>query len=228
MRSTFSTPFDEEYAKRCISLAFPELGWMLVVRDDDPPDLSDIDKSISVEVVRAVTKEDAELSNTYAQYSNRNIRDVPPKLLRKVENKHAGLICDDKDNIIGAGFPVKHDLCGIIKERIIRKTEVLNSDRYPYFETDCVFVYNSDGFCFKNELLKLMQEIEYECKRFSRQFKIIFIYCAHEMYLCNQEKKTVKAACISDNEIELMKKDTLISIGRGEEYKRKSDFIIKK
>ena len=59
MRSTFSTPFDEEYAKRCISLAFPELNWMLVVRDDDPPDLSDIDKSISVEVVRAVTEKDA-------------------------------------------------------------------------------------------------------------------------------------------------------------------------
>lgn len=225
MRSTFCAPFDEEFARRCIMFAFPELKWDLTLQKSDPPDLADKNRNIGVEVVRAVTKEDAELANAYVQYSNESIENMPLQLRKKVDKGYSGFICDSENKIIGAKFSIKDNLYDVIKMQILRKTQILNSYRYNSFFTDCVFVYNSDGFCHKNGLMELMDELVLECKDYQKQFELLFIYCLHEIYLCDQERKTVECRRINDDETERMKKEALIELGRSKEYYNQSNFL---
>ena len=228
MRSTFCRPYDEEFAMRCITKVFPELEWNLSVQRKDPPDLADAEKDVGVEVVRAVDPEDAELSNLYAQYANQSIKNVPSNLLKKIERFSSKLICNNEGKIIGAGFKTKDDLYEIIERRIFDKTERLNEDDYPNFKIDCLFVYNSEGFCFENGLIELMHKIEKECYNYKRKFELYFIFCSHEVFLCNQTEKTVLCRELNDNDIETIKKESLFGLGRGNEYEKRSNFLVHK
>ncbi len=161
MRSTFSQPFDEEFARRCICFLFPELGYKLKLNRKDPPDLIDEDCGVGIEVVRAVDSKDAELSNAFAMYRGKNINSVPERLTEKVSAESRGLICDDRGIIIGANFNVKSDLYGMIKKVISAKQKKLNLSGYKKFKRNGLFIYNSDRFCFENGLRML---IGYECQ----------------------------------------------------------------
>ena len=70
-----------------------------------------------------------------------------------------------------------------------------------------------------------MNEVEAACKEYKRQFKRIFIYCDHEVFLCNQEEKSVLCKHLIDDEIEELKRESLTSLGRAAEYNEKSNFL---
>lgn len=96
MRSTFSQPYDEEFARRCIKLLFPQMFSELELNKNDPPDLVDEKSNIGIEVVRAIENEDAELSNAFATYRNKHISSVPDKLKKKITLGFKGLVCDNE------------------------------------------------------------------------------------------------------------------------------------
>ena len=68
MRSTFSQPFDEEFARLCIEECFPELRWDLKRNQFDPPDIIDKEQNVGIEVVRAVEELNAQIMNAFAEH----------------------------------------------------------------------------------------------------------------------------------------------------------------
>lgn len=226
MRSTFSQPFDEEFARRCIRFLFPELGYKLKLNREDPPDLIDEECGVGIEVVRAVDRKDAELSNAYAMYKGKNIDSVPERLLEKVSTESRDLIRDDKGIIIGANFNVKSDLYGMIKNVISAKQKKLNLSGYKKFKCNGLFIYNSDRFCFENGLRMLIGELQSDTFKHI-MFDFIIIYCSHEVWFCDINLNNITKRSLADEEIELLQKDSLLTLGRSREYDLKSEFQIK-
>ena len=226
MRSTFSQPFDEEFARRCICFLFPELGYKLKLNRKDPPDLIDEDCGVGIEVVRAVDSKDAELSNAFAMYRGKNINSVPERLAEKVSAESRGLICDDRRIIIGANFNVKSDLYGMIKKVISAKQKKLNLSGYKKFKRNGLFIYNSDRFCFETGLRMLIGELQSDTFK-DIMFDFIIIYCSHEVWFCDISLDNITKRSLADEEIELLQKDSLLTLGRSREYDLKSEFQIK-
>ena len=227
MRSTFSQPYDEEFARRWICLLFPELGYKLKINCEDPPDLIDEASSVGIEVVQAVDNKDAELSNAFAIYKGKKISCVPEKLLRRISSKSRRLICDDRGIIIGASFSTKHNIYRLIEGMINKKQKRLNCAGYRKFERNGLFIYNSSGFCFEKGIRDLISGL---CSRESMgmMFDFIIIYCGHEVWFIDVNLCDVKKRLLSDEEIDALMKDTLFELKRSKEYYLKREFLMER
>lgn len=83
MRTTFSHPYSEEFARQCIMHCFPELEWNLQLNNDDPPDLIDEIKSVGIEVTSA--NQDAEIDFLFEKYIRHEKDAIPEKTKKKIE-----------------------------------------------------------------------------------------------------------------------------------------------
>ena len=224
MRSTFCRPYSEEFARRCILKCFPEFEWKLLLNEQDPPDIIDEGEKVGIEVVSAVRQIDAEFSNTYAQYKGRPISEVPEKLINKFKKYKAGLGCDSDGRVISAGsvggWTYKN-----IQDCITAKTEKLNKPNYDRFPVDALFINNSGGFCFEDDLQMIARGDCFSDDK-QRQFQMIFIYCSHEVYLCDVINNRITTRYLQDDEISRLIEDSLYAIGRGEEYQKQSEFLL--
>lgn len=224
MRSTFCRPYSEEFARRCILKCFPEFEWKLLLNEQDPPDIIDDEAKVGIEVVSAVRQIDAELSNTYAQYKGRPISEVPEKLINKFKKYKAGLGCDSDGRVISAGA-VGGWTYKEIQDCIMAKTEKLNKLNYDRFPVDALFINNSGGFCFEDDLQMIARGDCFSDDK-QRQFQMIFIYCYRKVYLCDVVKNSVTHKCLKDDEISRLIEDSLYAIGRGEEHQKQSEFLL--
>ncbi|MEF2675233.1 MAG: hypothetical protein U0M70_03240 [Eubacteriales bacterium] len=224
MRSTFCRPYSEEFARRCILKCFPEFEWKLLLNEQDPPDIIDEEGKVGIEVVSAVRQIDAELSNTYAQYKGRPKSEVPEKLINKFKKYKAGLGCDSDGLVISAGS-VGGWTYKEIQDCITAKTEKLNKPNYDRFTVDALFIKNSGGLCFEDDLQMIARGDCFSNDK-QRQFQMIFIYCYRKVYLCDAVKNSVTHRCLKDDEISGLIKDSLYAIGRGEEYQKQSEFLL--
>lgn len=55
---------------------------------------------------------------------------------------------------------------------------------------------------------------------------MIFIYCSHEVYLCDVINNRITTRYLQDDEISRLIEDSLYAFGRGEEYQKQSEFLI--
>ena len=225
MRSTFETPYDEYFARLCINSVFQELGFQLDVVSNDPPDLEDREKGISVEVVRATTEYNSQLHFAYSLTKGESRTNVPKKLDVKISKGNGGLIADEKNNVVGVRYPIVSKPYELIENALMKKTEILNTQRYPEYKENCLFVYNSGRFCFEKGLKKSVKELKLR-EKFNRTFNKIFIYCDHDVFLYDIGEDVVYIKKIDDEIIEQMKEGTLKEIGRHEEYLKKAEFIM--
>lgn len=224
MRSTFCRPYSEEFARRCILKCFPEFEWKLLLNEQDPPDIIDDEAKVGIEVVSAVRQIDAELSNTYAQYKGRPISEVPEKLINKFKKYKAGLGCDSDRRVISAGS-VGGWTYKDIQDCITTKTEKLNKPNYDRFPVDALFINNSGGFCFEDDRQMIARGDSFPDDK-QRQFQMIFIYCSHEVYLCDVINNRITTRYLQDDEISRLIEDSLYAFGRGEEYQKQSEFLL--
>lgn len=196
----------------------------LELNKNDPPDLVDEKSNIGIEVVRAIENEDAELSNAFATYRNKHISSVPDKLKKKITLGFKGLVCDNDGIIIGANFGVKDNLYKTIEERIQAKSKRLNAIGHLKLNTNGLFIYNSHGFCFENDLNALLHKLSNNYANI-KLFDFIIIYCSHEVWYCDIKLQSISCRRLNDRQIEALKKETLEAIGRAKEYSGKLYFI---
>lgn len=212
MRSTFDTPYDEEFARLCIMRCFPELKLNLERALSDPPDLIDNEKDVGVEVVRATTRKKEQLRSAFSQYSGANKEYVPDNLRKKINDDSQGLIYDDDNMVIGADFGISSDLYGDIINSVLNKTKRLNSSTYPGFQEDMLFVFNSDGFCFENGLQSMFSEISKMIGEQNRCYTTLFVYCSHTIFMVDENR--VEYCEMTDADIEDLKRTAINNLGR--------------
>lgn len=227
MRTTFSHPYSEEFARQCIMHCFPELEWNLQLNNDDPPDLIDEIKSVGIEVTRA--NQDAEIDFLFEKYIRHEKDAIPEKTKKKIESLRGRFIFSDADGeevLAGCLHGVRQiDFENVIRS-VITKTERLNKGNYKYYSIDGLFVNDSDSFLFEKGVPEIMERIERETNCYKRHYSTLFVFCHHDMYMIDVDNRTISAKQISDEEIEEIKKNTCYSIGRKKEYDARSFFLL--
>ena len=229
MRSTFSTPFSEEFARRCIMLCFPEYEWNLELNQYDPPDLIDRKKNIGIEVTSAILPEDAELNFALNLYKNKELCEIPTTLQKKIDKSGGELIFDSEDGnekLYGCLHPVRPINYNSVIDSIIKKTERLNSSDYPEFKLNALFVNDFDSFMFEKSVPDILETVHSRTYGLPREFSVIIICCGHEIYMIDAKEYSVITRYISDDDIDNLQRESLYAIGRGKEYELKSNFII--
>ena len=228
MRTTFSHPYSEEFARQCIMHCFPELEWNLQLNNDDPPDLIDEIKSVGIEVTSA--NQDAEIDFLFEKYIRHEKDAIPEKTKKKIESLRGRFIFSDADGeevLAGCLHGVRQiDFENVIRS-VITKTERLNKGNYKYYSIDGLFVNDSDSFLFEKGVPEIMERIERETNCYKRHYSTLFVFCHHDMYMIDVDNRTISAKQISDEEIEEIKKNTCYSIGRKKEYDARSFFSLK-
>ncbi len=101
----------------------------------------------------------------------------------------------------------------------------MNEEKYPRFDKDAIFLFNSGSFCFQAELQDFLAQLKTELAEYRRQFHIVFIFCDHEIFMCNMESEIIISKEVSDDLRESLKRDTFYSIGRKKEYDNKISFF---
>lgn|GEM_PF-3285959 len=228
MRSTFSKPFDEEFARLCIEQCFPELGWDMELCESDPPDIIVKNHSIGIEVRRSTNKLNGQLSGELATNIGKKKNEIKPGVLKKIDRDRYGVIYDNESPdavVIGATYPVCSSLYDEICNALVKKTERMNNGKYPAFEKDAIFIINSGGFCFDEGLRAEIEELYKKLIDYERVFTIIFVYCDNELFYYNNDCGKVIKKELSNETIEELRKNALYNIGRKEEYHNKEDFI---
>lgn len=227
MTSTFSKPFDEEFARRCIAFCYPELCFSLERNSlNESPDLFDDETSVGIEVTRATN--DEELTFYYEKFKGYEELNLPENVKKKVARKQGKLISVDVNGkqIVKACLYGARELnyCNVI-DAIRAKTIKLNKGHYKPLNTYGVFVYNSNAFLWDMGIPEIMDSVDQIQKGNEKVFSIIFIYGAHDIYMIETCNKTIKRKPIKDEIIDEMIRDTLYSIGRKWEYDNKSFFL---
>lgn len=227
MRTIFSHPYSEEFARQCIMHCFPELGWNLQLNNNDPPDLTDDIKGVGIEVTG--TNQDAEVDFLFEKYAKCEKKTIPERAIKTVESSQARFIysnVDGKELLEGCLHRVRQlDFENTIQS-VIKKTERLNSRNYKYYSIDGLFVNDSDSFLFDKGAPEIMDRIESKCACFERRYSTLFVFCHHDIYMMDMVSREVKAKPITDEEIEEIKKKTCYAIGRKREYDERSYFLI--
>jgi len=209
----FGRPYDEEYARLCILRYFPSLALCLELNKKDPPDLIDKQNSVGIEVVRAISQADAERENTFYKCLYKKETDVGEKLINKIKKNGGRFHFDPESGLVCTGGSIKDNLYQLIGERIVSKTQKLNKPNYGKglsIKHDYLFIYNSGGFCFENDLGEAIDTIYKEqLTKYPRRYTKIIIYCDHDIFLYDILEHTVVHELISDKEIDEMKETAL-------------------
>lgn len=227
MRTTFSHPYSEEFARQCIIHCFPELEWNLRLNNDDPPDLIDETKGVGIEVTSANL--DAEIDFLFEKYVRHEKDAIPDKTKKKIESLQGKFIYSNSEGeevLTGCLHGVRQiDFENVIGS-VIAKTERLNRGNYKYYSIDGLFINDSDSFLFEKGVPEIMERIECETNCYKRHYSILFVFCHHDMYMVNVDSRAITAKQITDEEIEEIKKKTCYSIGRQKEYDARSFFLL--
>ena len=229
MRSCFTDGYDETYARLCITECFRDLNLSLVRRENDPPDLEDNINNVGIEVVRSTLGDNEALWSAFSEYQGRPIESINEKRLAKITSDSGNrrkLLPDENGNVAAALAVFEFDDEGtrlqplhLIECVLRKKLEILNEKRYPRYERDGLFICNSGGFCFEEELLEWMSSIIEGLKdEYKRLYDFIIIYCDHQVYLCDFERRSVREETLTDKQIERLKKESLTCLGRKEAY----------
>ena len=209
----FDTPYDEEYARLCILKCFPSLDLCLELNEKDPPDLIDKRSSVGIEVVRAISQDDAERENKCYELLYKKESEIKENLIKKIEKNGGRFHFDPESGLVGTSGSIKDNLYQLIGEEIVSKTQKLNKPNYGKglsIKHDYLFIYNSGGFCFENDLGEAIDTIYKEkLTEYPRRYTKIIIYCDHDIFLYDVLEKTVVHELISDKEIYEMKESAL-------------------
>lgn len=115
--------------------------------------------------------------------------------------------------MVGTSGSIKDNLYQLIGERIVSKTQKLNKPNYGKglsIKHDYLFIYNSGGFCFENDLGEAIDKIyEEELTEYPRKYTKIIIYCDHDIFLYDVLQHEVVHESISDKEIDEMQESAL-------------------
>lgn len=206
----------------------PEFGWMLEYNEDDPPDLCDGDCQVGVEVTRAVLEEDAQLADAYARYCSKNRDEIPKGLLKKISKGSSRGLVFEGETVIGAYSVYGSGPDEIVVDAVIKKTDRLNRKDYPSYKTDAIFVYNSGRILFEKSIKDIFDSLRLRIPHDCRRFHYLFIYCDHELYICNLLDETVTTRKVTDSFIEETKETVLMKIGRAAECEKKMSFLKEK
>ena len=213
MMKDFDTPYDEEYARLCILKCFPSLDLCLELNEKDPPDLIDKRSSVGIEVVRAISKADAERENRYYEFLHNKESDIKENLINKIKKNGGRFHFDSESGLVGTSGSIKDNLYQLIGERIVSKTQKLNKPNYGKglsIKHDYLFIYNSGGFCFENDLGEAIDTIYKEkLTEYPRRYTKIIIYCDHDIFLYDVLEHAVVHELISDKEIDEMQETAL-------------------
>ena len=211
----FGRPYDEEYARLCILRCFPDLDLCMELNEKDPPDLIDKRSCVGIEVVRAISKADAERENKCYELLYKKESEIKENLIKKIEKNGGRFHFDPESGLVGTSGSIKDNLYQLIGERIVSKTQKLNKPNYGKglsIKHDYLFIYNSGGFCFENDLGEAIDTIYKEqLTEYPRLYTKIIIYCDHDIFLYDVLEKTVVHELISDKEIYEMKESALHS-----------------
>lgn len=209
----FDTPYDEEYARLCILKCFPSLDLCLELNEKDPPDLIDKRSSVGIEVVRAISQDDAERENKCYELLYKKESEIKENLIKKIEKNGGRFHFDPESGLVGTSGSIKDNLYQLIGEEIVSKTQKLNKPNYGKglsIKHDYLFIYNSGGFCFESDLGEAIDTIYKEqLTEYPRLYTKIIIYCDHDIFLYDVLEKTVVHELISDKEIYEMKESAL-------------------
>ena len=209
----FARPYDEEYARLCILRCFPSLDLCLELNEKDPPDLIDKHNSVGIEVVRAISQADAERENRCYEFLHKNESDIKENLINKIEKNGGKFHFDPESGLVSTNSPIKDNLYQLIGERIVSKTKKLNKLNYGKglsIKHDYLFIYNSGGFCFENDLgIEIDKIYKEELTEYTRKYTKIIIYCDHDIFLYDVLEHEVVHESISGKEIDEMKKIAL-------------------
>ena len=211
----FGRPYDEEYARLCILRCFPDLDLCMEHNEKDPPDLIDKRSCVGIEVVRAISKADAERENKCYELLYKKESEIKENLIKKIEKNGGRFHFDPESGLVGTSGSIKDNLYQLIGERIVSKTQKLNKPNYGKglsIKHDYLFIYNTGGFCFENDLGEAIDTIYKEkLTEYPRRYTKIIIYCDHDIFLYDVLEKTVVHELISDKEIYEMKESALHS-----------------
>ncbi len=211
----FGRPYDEEYARLCILRCFPDLDLCMELNEKDPPDLIDKRSCVGIEVVRAISKADAERENKCYELLYKKESEIKENLIKKIEKNGGRFHFDPESGLVGTSGSIKDNLYQLIGERIVSKTQKLNKPNYGKglsIKHDYLFIYNTGGFCFENDLGEAIDTIYKEkLTEYPRRYTKIIIYCDHDIFLYDVLEKTVVHELISDKEIYEMKESALHS-----------------
>lgn len=209
----FGRPYDEEYARLCILRCFPDLDLCMELNEKDPPDLIDKRSCVGIEVVRAISKADAERENKCYELLYKKESEIKENLIKKIEKNGGRFHFDPESGLVGTSGSIKDNLYQLIGEEIVSKTQKLNKPNYGKglsIKHDYLFIYNSGGFCFESDLGEAIDTIYKEqLTEYPRLYTKIIIYCDHDIFLCDVLEKTVVHELISDKEIYEMKESAL-------------------
>lgn len=209
----FGRPYDEEYARLCILRCFPDLDLCMELNEKDPPDLIDKRSCVGIEVVRAISKADAERENSFHKYLYKKESEIKENLIKKIEKNGGRFHFEPESGLVGTRGSIKDNLYQLIGERIVSKTTKLNNSNYGKglsIKHDYLFIYNSGGFCFERNLGEAIDTIYKEqLTEYPRLYTKIIIYCDHDIFLYDVLEKTVVHELISDKEIYEMKESAL-------------------
>lgn len=209
----FGRPYDEEYARLCILRCFPDLDLCMELNEKDPPDLIDKRSCVGIEVVRAISQADAERENSFHKYLYKKESEIKENLINRIEKNGGRFHFDSESGLVGTSGSIKNNLYQLIGERIVSKTQKLNKPNYGKglsIKHDYLFIYNSGGFCFENDLGEAIDTIYKEqLTEYPRRYTKIIIYCDHDIFLYDVLEHTVVHELISDKEIDEMRKIAL-------------------
>lgn len=213
MMKDFDTPYDEEYARLCILRCFPDLDLCMELNEKDPPDLIDKRSCVGIEVVRAISKADAERENKCYELLYKKESEIKENLIKKIEKNGGRFHFDPESGLVGTSGSIKDNLYQLIGERIVSKTQKLNKPNYGKglsIKHDYLFIYNSGGFCFENDLGEAIDTIYKEkLTEYPRRYTKIIIYCDHDIFLYDVLEHAVVHELISDKEIDEMQETAL-------------------
>lgn len=209
----FGRPYDEEYARLCILRCFPDLDLCMELNEKDPPDLIDKRSCVGIEVVRAISKADAERENKCYELLYKKESEIKENLIKKIEKNGGRFHFDPESGLVGTSGSIKDNLYQLIGERIVSKTQKLNKPNYGKglsIKHDYLFIYNSGGFCFENDLGEAIDTIYKEkLTEYPRRYTKIIIYCDHDIFLYDVLEHAVVHELISDKEIDEMQETAL-------------------
>ena len=217
MDNIFKKPFDEEFARICLKQCFPELGWNLILNEDDPPDLIDNENSIGVEVSKSIIESDAEADALYSIYVGKCKTEIPEGAIKKVTKGNNRFIfrpAGDKEVLWACLHGARRlDYSSEIKN-IKNKTEKLNSVNYDHYDINALFILDEEAFIFEKGIEEILDHSSIFESEFDKKYDYFLIYCAHDIYFLDVKKRAVSKKIISDDEIEEMKRMALINLER--------------
>lgn len=195
------TNYKYEYkVKSLLEQFFPERNKNLI-KSECPDFHNDV---VGLEITTATSKNDMEINAFFSEYANKDKKDIPFKLLRKIEKNTHLIYSDGRLSGYRDSFKYSYSIIKKIKKILINKTKKLNNN-YNIYKNNNLAIQIRENFIFNedydndfekeimNEFLNLLKETIVEI---NENYKIAFdfIYVVYENVLISiNEKKSYKS-----------------------------------